>query len=149
MGEMSELILSNSSVVHDELDRLLSECVEISRMSSRLRLRRLSPASSSTSQVRWSRRLLLSMCSQVESAVLLLESMLHIDMPMYNVLVRDKPVRHHYTRDALLRHRQHVPETLSSHIGHLLRQVVERESNASSDTDTKSWRDIRTILDLR
>jgi hypothetical protein len=84
---------------------------------------------------------LLSMSENVEGSAVLLESLLAVEQRKL-VPVKPKKTRYTYTREELLKLRQHVPPILSIQIKNSLNEVIERESNHSS----KPWRNIRTIL---
>jgi len=88
---------------------------------------------------------LLSMSENVEGSAVLLESLLAIEQRK-SVFIEMKKPRYMYTREQLLKLRQHVTPSLSIQMKNLLNQVIERETNQPIISGNKSWRNIRTIL---
>ena len=132
-----------STAPHDEIDRLIVLCSDISRISARLRLIYLSNPKFSSEQIKASRRLLLAMCGQVEGSNLLLESLIRSSNAIQPTT---KPVRHRYTREQMMKIRAKISTHLSEQIEQKLKDVIERETNDATRIGHKSWRDIRTIL---
>lgn len=137
--------MSTSSMVNEEIDRVVNLCSYISQMVSRIQLMHLSNVSLPSEYIKLYQNELLSMSENVEGSAVLLQSLLAIERRK-TVYIPPKKSRHTYTRDELLKLRQYVSPSLSIQIKNSLNQVVERENNHSIQSDNKPWRNIRTIL---
>lgn len=130
----------------EEIDRLMFLGARITQMALNIRKNHLSDSTLTVKDTESYYEYLLSMIEHIDGSAILLESLLSNKQKNSLLFENKRSVRIHYTRDQLLKLRQNVTSTLSDEIKNLLKQVVERESNDSVETERKSWRDIRTIL---
>ncbi|CAF1272429.1 unnamed protein product [Adineta ricciae] len=140
---MTNQIDSISSISFtQELNRLITLCTHISQMATKLRCVHLTDLSYSPENV----DTLLSMAENIEGSIILLESLLAVLQRDVPSMETNQSKRFHYTRDELFHLRQFVTSDLSDRIGHLLKQIVEDQSNDVVEFEGQSWRNIRTIL---
>ncbi|CAF2522146.1 unnamed protein product [Rotaria sp. Silwood2] len=145
MSNTTTLSSSSSLVLNEEMDRMFTLCSNISQMASRIRLMHLSNISFSSKYIKFYHHELLSMAENIEGSAVLLESLLAIEQRK-PISIQTKKSRNHYTREELLRLRQHVTPSLSIQVKNSLNEVIERECIHSNKLGTYSVRNIRTIL---
>lgn len=133
--------MTNSGMIDEEIDHLMTMCTYISQMASRIRLRYLSNPTFPREHLKFCHEELLSMSEQVEGSAVLLEGLLTVEKrkPM-------KKIRYAYTREELWNKRKNVTTNLSNTTKQILLNVIERESQHAMENKNRSWRDIRTIL---
>ncbi|CAF0975834.1 unnamed protein product [Rotaria sordida] len=145
MSNTTTLSSTSSLVLNEEMDHIITLCSHISQVASRIRLTHLSNISFSSKYIKSYHHELLSMAENVEGSAVLLESLLAVEKRK-PISIQTKKSRYHYTREELLKLRQHVTPSLSTQIKNILNDAIERECNQSNKLGTYSSRNIRTIL---
>ena len=133
--------MTSTAIVDEEIDHLMTMCMYISQMASRIRLRYLSNPTFPPEHLKFCHEELLSMSENVEGSAILLEGLLAVEHRKPK-----KKIRYVYTREQLLNKRKDVTTNLSNTTRQVLLNVIERESQHSMENKNRSWRDIRTIL---
>ncbi|CAF1423448.1 unnamed protein product [Adineta steineri] len=141
---MSSITISSTSL-NEEMNHLIKLCSYISQTASRIRSEHLSNVSFSPDYIKYYHHQLLSIAENIEGSAVLLESLLAIEKRRF-ISIETKKTRYYYTREDLLKLRQHVSSSLSIQIKHSLELVIERESNCIDKQSKTFGRDIRTIL---